>query len=108
MNENLDLTHVKTILETALLTSAEPLTVTELKKLFDDDISSDTLRHVLETLQSDWQGRGVELGTVHEIPFVFTASPTWPRASETAAYTAYTRRCTVMPGNSNPWPGECS
>jgi segregation and condensation protein B len=64
MDENLDLTHVKTILETALLTSPEPLTVTELKKLFDDDISTDTLRHVLETLQSEWQGRGIELVSV--------------------------------------------
>jgi len=57
----LDLGHVKTVVETALLVSQEPLPVTELKKLFDEELSSDTLRRVLEDLRRDWQGRGVEL-----------------------------------------------
>ena len=53
--------HLKTVLETVLLASQEPLPVAELKKLFDEEVSSDALRRVLEELRRDWQGRGVEL-----------------------------------------------
>lgn len=56
-----DLGQVKTVLEAALLTSQEPLPIPELKKLFDDELSSDTLRRVLDELRGEWQGRGVEL-----------------------------------------------
>ena len=56
-----DAGHLKTVLETVLLASQEPLPVAELKKLFDEELSSDTLRRVLEELRRDWQGRGVEL-----------------------------------------------
>jgi segregation and condensation protein B len=58
---NLDLTHVKVVLETALLASQEPLPATELRKLFDEEISNETVRSVLEELRSEWQDRGVEL-----------------------------------------------
>jgi segregation and condensation protein B len=57
----LDLGHVKTVVEAALLVSQEPLPLSELKKLFDEELTSDTLRRVLEDLRRDWQGRGVEL-----------------------------------------------
>jgi segregation and condensation protein B len=57
----LDLGHVKTVVEAALLVSQEPLPLLELKKLFDEELTSDTLRRVLEDLRRDWQGRGVEL-----------------------------------------------
>ena len=60
-NSSLDLTHVKLVLETVLLTSQEPLALSELKKLFDEDLSGETLRRVLEDLGRDWQGKGVEL-----------------------------------------------
>ncbi len=49
------------MLEAALLTSQEPLPPSELKKLFDEEPSSDTLRRVLEELRGEWQGRSVEL-----------------------------------------------
>jgi len=52
----LDLGHVKTVVEAALLVSQEPLPLAELKKLFDEELSSDTLRRVLEDLRRDWQG----------------------------------------------------
>lgn len=61
---NPDLAHVKTVLETALLTSQEPLTLPELSKLFDEELGSETLRNVLEELRADWQGKGVELVSV--------------------------------------------
>lgn len=59
-----DLREVKTVLEAALLTSSEPLTVSDLKKLFEDELSGETLRKVLEELKQDWEGRGVELTNV--------------------------------------------
>jgi segregation and condensation protein B len=59
-----DLTHVKSVLETALLTSPEPLAVTELCKLFDGQIGPDLVRRLLEDLRTDWQASGVELVSV--------------------------------------------
>jgi len=56
-----DLAQLKMVLEAALLTSSEPLAVGELCKLFDTQIGPDVVRRVLEDLQAEWQGRGVEL-----------------------------------------------
>jgi len=56
-----DLSHVKSVLETVLLTASEPLPLTDLCKLFDGEIAPDVVRRVLEHLKQDWQGRGVEL-----------------------------------------------
>jgi segregation and condensation protein B len=64
MDENLDLSYAKRVLETALLTTQEPLTLSDLKKLFDEDLANDTLRNILDDLRGDWEGRGVELVTV--------------------------------------------
>ena len=51
----------KTVLEAALLASQEPLTVSELRRLFEEDIGADTLRRLLDELRQGWEGRGVEL-----------------------------------------------
>ena len=51
----------KRILEAALLAAPEPLQVIELKRLFDQELSVDTLRKLLEELRREWQGRSVEL-----------------------------------------------
>jgi segregation and condensation protein B len=51
----------KIVLETALICAQEPLRLNELRKLFADDISADTVRALLEALKADWSGRGVEL-----------------------------------------------
>ena len=64
MEETFDLTQVKRVLETALLTSPEPLALADLRRLFDEDLGSETLRKVLEDLRADWEGRGVELVSV--------------------------------------------
>ena len=64
MDENLDLNHLKNVLETALLTSTEPLTLADLKKLFDGDLANETLRKVLEDIRGAWEGKGVELVSV--------------------------------------------
>jgi segregation and condensation protein B len=60
----LDLDHVKYVLETALLVTQEPMSLQDLKKLFDKKLDNDTLRKVLEDLRGDWEGRGVELVSV--------------------------------------------
>ncbi|MBI1965122.1 MAG: SMC-Scp complex subunit ScpB [Betaproteobacteria bacterium] len=57
----LDAGFIKRVVEAALLTSQEPLPLSELKKLFDEEVSGDTLRRVLEELRGEWQGRSVEL-----------------------------------------------
>ena len=59
-----DLEHAKTVLEAALLASQEPLPLSELKKLFDEELSNETLRLLLENLRTEWQGRGIELTQV--------------------------------------------
>jgi len=59
-----DAGQLKNVVEAALLVSQEPLPLSELKKLFDEEPSSETLRRVLEDLRRDWQGRGVELTQV--------------------------------------------
>jgi segregation and condensation protein B len=56
-----DVSQVKVVLETALLTSSEPLPVSDLCRLFDPQVSADVVHGVLDDLQTDWQGRGVEL-----------------------------------------------
>jgi segregation and condensation protein B len=59
-----DLGEIKRVLEVALLTSQDPLTLQELKRLFDEELSQDILRRLLEELREDWIGKGVELVNV--------------------------------------------
>ncbi|MEJ0004053.1 MAG: SMC-Scp complex subunit ScpB [Pararobbsia sp.] len=49
------------VLETALICAQEPLRLSELRKLFVDNVSADTVRALLEELRGAWSGRGVEL-----------------------------------------------
>lgn len=55
---------IKSILETALLVSQEPLAPHQLGKLFEGEVGVDDLRKLLEELRSDWSGRGIELVSV--------------------------------------------
>jgi segregation and condensation protein B len=54
---------LKRIIEAVLLCAQQPLPVTELRRLFAEDveIGADTLRALLDELRADWRGRGVEL-----------------------------------------------
>jgi segregation and condensation protein B len=54
-------TEVKRVLEAALLASAEPVPLAELRRLFDDDPGADTVRRLLDELRDDWSERAVEL-----------------------------------------------
>ena len=62
--ERLD--EVKRVLEAVLLSNAGPMSLVELKRVFEDELGSDFLRRALESLQADWAGRGVELVRVAE------------------------------------------
>jgi ABC-type dipeptide/oligopeptide/nickel transport system ATPase subunit len=62
-NDDFALPEIKRILETLLLASTGPMTLAELKRVFEVELSNDFLRRALEELSVDWQGRGVELVT---------------------------------------------
>ena len=51
----------KRILETALICAPQALHVREMEVLFDGALTADTLKRLLQQLQDDWTGRGVEL-----------------------------------------------
>jgi len=52
---------VKMVLEAALLSAQQPLPVSELRRMFDEDIGADTLRRLLDELKDAWKDRGIEL-----------------------------------------------
>jgi segregation and condensation protein B len=54
-------TEVKRVIEAALLASPEPLGLPELKRLFDGELSADTLRNLLAEIGEEWKDRAVEL-----------------------------------------------
>ena len=54
----------KRVLEAALLCAQQPMSLADMRTLFADELEADALRAVLDELQGDWQGRGVELVTV--------------------------------------------
>jgi segregation and condensation protein B len=58
---DLDLAYVKRVVEAALLAAPEPLSVSDLRRLFDEALSADTVRNILESLRADWEGKGAEL-----------------------------------------------
>lgn len=52
---------VRKILEAALLATREPMSTHDMKKMFDEELSSDTLRKLLDQIREDWAERPVEL-----------------------------------------------
>jgi segregation and condensation protein B len=51
----------KRVLETALLCTAQPLSLRDMRVLFDDALGADTLRQLLSELQLEWALKGLEL-----------------------------------------------
>jgi segregation and condensation protein B len=49
------------VLETALLTAGQPLSLRDMRVLFDDALGADTLRQMLQDLQHEWAQKGLEL-----------------------------------------------
>ncbi len=54
-------TDAQRILETALICSLSPLTLRDMRTLFADELSAETLKILLHNLQQVWSQRGVEL-----------------------------------------------
>ncbi len=54
-------TNAKIVIEAALLVAGQPMKVTDLRQLFDEEIGADSIRFILETLRTEWEGRGIEL-----------------------------------------------
>src|SRR5882757_2974266 len=51
----------RVILEAALLTAQQPLSLADIGKLLGDEFDTRMLQTLLDELQQSWQGRGVEL-----------------------------------------------
>jgi segregation and condensation protein B len=51
----------KRILETALICSQQPVPMRELRVLFNEELSPETIKSLLRDLDGDWAQRGVEL-----------------------------------------------
>lgn len=49
------------ILEAALLCAPQPMSVRDMRALFDDMVSADSVREMLARIQADWLGKGVML-----------------------------------------------
>ena len=95
---------VKRILEAALLASQEPLSLADMKRVFDGQVEPAALKEALEELGRDWEGKSVELAQVASgwrfqtrpdfLPFIERlepeSSPRYSRAvMETLAIIAY-------------------
>jgi segregation and condensation protein B len=95
---------MKQVLEAALLTSSQPLSLDELLRLFAGRMERATLRMLLDELRADWQNRTLELVQVASgwrfqarpeyTPFIARLSPEKPQkysraALETLAIIAY-------------------
>ena len=59
-----DFHHVKRVLEAALLSTAEPLSVQQLRRLFGGQVTADNVRKTLDELREEWNGRSIELTAV--------------------------------------------
>jgi len=57
-------TEAKRILEAALLAASEPLSIAEMRRLFDDELAADTVKNLLGELREEWSARAVELASL--------------------------------------------
>ena len=56
-----DLGEIKHVLEAALLVAGEPVPASQLAKLFDPALDTETMRKLLDDLAQDWSSRKVDL-----------------------------------------------
>ncbi len=54
----------KVVLEAALLTASEPLSLAACRRLFDDELDADAVRGMLSSLADDWESRGLALTAI--------------------------------------------
>ena len=60
----IEITEAKRALEAALMAASEPISLNELRRLFDGELSGEILRTLLDQLRDEWIGRSVELALV--------------------------------------------
>ena len=60
----IDIAEAKRALEAALMAASEPISLNELKRLFDGELSGEILRNLLDELRDEWVDRSVELAVV--------------------------------------------
>ncbi len=58
---SMNLVDAKRVLETALICTQQPVPMRDMRALFADALGVDTLKTLLNELQDDWAGKGVEL-----------------------------------------------
>ncbi len=54
-------TDARCIVEAALFCSQQPLTVSDIQRIFDGELQPDSVKRALQDLQRVWQNRGLEL-----------------------------------------------
>lgn len=59
----MNISEAKVVLEAVLLTAAEPMSMNDLKRLFDDQFDADAIRAVLGEVAGEWTERGLELSS---------------------------------------------
>jgi segregation and condensation protein B len=57
----MNMSEAKRVLETALICSQQPMSLRDMRVLFNQVLESTDLQTLLQELQADWSGRGVEL-----------------------------------------------
>lgn len=57
----MNMAQAKRVLETALLTAGQPLSLRDLRVLYDDELGADTLRLMLQEIALEWAHKGLEL-----------------------------------------------
>jgi len=62
--ETIDAAEAKHALEAALLAASEPMSLNELRRLFDGQLNQDVIRNLLDELRLEWTDRSVELAVV--------------------------------------------
>mgnify|MGYP000057625848 CR=1 FL=1 len=62
--QTIDVAEAKLALEAVLMAASEPMAVNELKRIFDGELSGDTVRNLLEEMRAEWTDRSIELSLV--------------------------------------------
>lgn len=57
----MNVSQAKSVLETALICSMQPLQMKDMRVLFADEVAVDTIKNMLQDLQHEWHNKGVEL-----------------------------------------------
>ena len=60
----MNMAEARRVLETALICSQQPLSLRDMRALFNETLGADSIKELLEALKNDWMDKGAELVTV--------------------------------------------